>query len=344
MRFQEAVRPALARPGISSGRKISAQHPSRTRGFTLVELLVVIGIIAVLVGVLLPALQRARAQANLIACQSNLRQIGQAISIYVIDNQGIFPYGYWNGVSPYNSTAAANYNIAADWTTLIQNDLNGQISSAYNTGSQSQNQILSRVRNVFVCPDSPPGPANDPNNLIYQYICHPRLMPVLGQKDTASSLFPRPFLQPAKVAQIKRSSEITYIFDGTLEQLPSGSWRVAGIPVGIFMSNGWIGYTGNFGCFLDNYAAITAVPGINQGTPVAMGPDAGAPTAANQIYINTDDADPANLQNPFNIRFRHMQNTMANALMVDGHVESFTYNSKNMTTSLLDKNIFVNKQ
>jgi len=61
------------------------------RGFTLVELLVVIGIVAVLIAVLLPALGRARAQANRVVCLSNIRQLGVGILMYCNDNKGWFP-------------------------------------------------------------------------------------------------------------------------------------------------------------------------------------------------------------------------------------------------------------
>src|SRR5205823_1656423 len=56
--------------------------PRRRRAFTLVELLVVIGIIAVLLALLFPAINRARAQTKKVACQSNLHQIGQYLLIY----------------------------------------------------------------------------------------------------------------------------------------------------------------------------------------------------------------------------------------------------------------------
>src|SRR3954447_13428754 len=64
------------------------------RAFSLVELMVVVGIIAILIGLLLPALNGARAKAKSVACKSNLRQLGVMFQTYVNDNGGwLFPVG-----------------------------------------------------------------------------------------------------------------------------------------------------------------------------------------------------------------------------------------------------------
>ncbi len=61
------------------------------KGFTLVELLVVIAIIAILAGMLLPALARAKESGRRIACVNNLRQLGLSVMMYADDNGDYFP-------------------------------------------------------------------------------------------------------------------------------------------------------------------------------------------------------------------------------------------------------------
>ena len=63
----------------------------KKRGFTLIELLVVIAIIALLMGILMPALQRVKEQAKEISCRANLRQYGLAQSMYLDDNDDRYP-------------------------------------------------------------------------------------------------------------------------------------------------------------------------------------------------------------------------------------------------------------
>jgi len=72
----------------------------RRGGFTLVELLVVIGIIALLITILLPALNRAKDQANRIKCMNNLRNIMQGVLMYTNENKGHLTYANWAGYPP----------------------------------------------------------------------------------------------------------------------------------------------------------------------------------------------------------------------------------------------------
>jgi prepilin-type N-terminal cleavage/methylation domain-containing protein/prepilin-type processing-associated H-X9-DG protein len=89
MRANLLRRRAASRLRVRVARAVAVRR--NCPGFTLVELLVVIGIIAVLIAVLLPALNGARSAAKSTACLSQLRQIAFATSMYIQENRGLFP-------------------------------------------------------------------------------------------------------------------------------------------------------------------------------------------------------------------------------------------------------------
>jgi prepilin-type N-terminal cleavage/methylation domain-containing protein/prepilin-type processing-associated H-X9-DG protein len=145
------------------------------RGFTLVELLVVIGIIALLISILLPALQKARESANSTACMSNMRQIGMAVQFYTSENKN-----KW--LPPYLiPEQTVNYTPAGPWFAIW-------IPAKYYKENPA----------VMLCPSDPQAYLRAPQKRMYSDIQDVRYSYCMNSDFPRMSLaiYPAPFANP----------------------------------------------------------------------------------------------------------------------------------------------------
>jgi prepilin-type processing-associated H-X9-DG protein len=255
--------------------------------------------------------------------------------MYIIVNKLSLPWGDY--IDPVAGSAANTR-----WYSLLQNTLASKYGTTWND-SYSSNAQLASIAMLFQCPDAPGYGAQVKNaaGTAYaqvHYMCHPRLMP--ENSSGAGHPFGTPVgtanEKPYKISKVRRSAEIALLFDAPLAPAAAGDnvW-------GLWQNSGVANHIDNDAAYAPGYTAGTMTD-VKYVFPRSAGDSVNMKPLGAGGLPNTDS--DKNIQN---IRFRHNKDTTSNVLMVDGHVESFTYNPKRAVddkavTNFLRRNLFVN--
>jgi prepilin-type N-terminal cleavage/methylation domain-containing protein/prepilin-type processing-associated H-X9-DG protein len=282
---------------------------ARIRGFTLVELLVVIGIIALLISILLPSLNRARQAANQVYCLSQLKQMGQAIHMYTNAHKGSLPIGYWNGTG---TGGTYDPNGGTSWIRALDKYLGGSLTSANNDNSGDTSPIF-HDKDV-------PEPSFNASwfraDRRLNYSVHQRFFD-FNPGPTADSSDDT--IVPFKLTKLRRASDITLIFDA---QVAANAWGPSFPGVQESYATAWCLGAAAGGAWGGGY--------LNMPIP-SWYPHASPNPGPNMDIIDQSTSPPGatwrvtdgTVEGQF--RFRHMGNKVGNFLFADGHAAGLQY-------------------
>jgi prepilin-type processing-associated H-X9-DG protein len=281
----------------------------RLNAFTLVELLVVIGIIAALIGILLPVLSGVQARGRDLKCQSNIRQLLQAVHGYAAEHKGSMPYGLYDDPHhPVTWQPTGGDGRFVSWASLVGRYMVRRASGDNEENNfppvmqcpealQAWNHVLGYAGHMVVFPAP-----------IYEYNVRgadPKI-PAWDKPPISSGLFPYTAMIWDTAVGPGLDNNVGYIVSGDLDD--QRIWGGAKNPQWRFFDA------------RDPYGASPnpAFRANGNNAPIKMG--------TNFRNIDPDDPDGSGPGYPYqgNLRFRHNKGTACNVGFSDGHVEAFT--------------------
>lgn len=302
-------------------------NPAR-RAFTLVELLVVIGIIAILIAILLPTISSANKQAKTTACAASLRSLGQALTGYASENRGHYPWGYYaTGASITADVNAGDTDPNAGvyvWWSVIRGYMRGKGAPMDNSTVDHNGGTLTRFMEAFNCPvglDRSAGCDFIANGAVLvqrdleagSTISHPKNRAFGGKPLKMTDVYPDTFLlwDGPELAQVDPPYSRQYVISYTIDNAPNTAKAL--------VTNGGLLATPN----KPSWRYRNADSNDRRIEPKQWANETPIYTGLNEEVTNLNVNSTAG-----GIRFRHGRNDKANFLAADGSVKTLGVTTK----------------